>query len=396
MDRRDFLLGLGWTVLGACAPGLAIAAGTPGASPRTPYDRLLILIELKGGNDGLNTLVPYADPAYYALRPRIGIKREDTQPLNTSVGLHGALSPLMPIWDQGQLAVIQGVGYPSPNLSHFRSIEIWDTASASDEFLQEGWLARVFTRYPAPAGFVADGVVMGSPDMGPLQGGSQRTLALGDENQFLNQSRLARGGQVSTNPALEHVLAVEGEISDAARRLLADADARSPLRTEFPPHAFGQLVKNACQLTAGSNHIAALRLTLSGFDTHQNQPGQQANLLKQLAEGLVALKAGLQEVGAWDRSLVLSYSEFGRRAKENQSSGTDHGTASVQFAMGGRVIGGLHGQMPPLDRLDTNGNLVHTVDFRSVYAEVLNGWWGISPKEFMGQSGSPVGFLQAA
>ena len=160
MKRREFLNCMGGASLLALAPNLAAAAGS------TPYQRLLILVELKGGNDGLNTVVPYADPDYYALRPRIGIKREEVLPISERLGFHPSLQALLPLWQAKELAVVQGVGYPNPNLSHFRSIEIWDTASKSDEYLQQGWLARSFVRTPPPSAFAADAVVVGSQDMG--------------------------------------------------------------------------------------------------------------------------------------------------------------------------------------------------------------------------------------
>ena len=387
MDRRNFLACLGGLGLVAVAPGLAVAAGRPGR-----YERLLILVELKGGNDGLNTLVPYADPVYRELRPRIGIKRDEVLQLDEKCGLHPALQALMPLWQGGELAIIQGVGYPHPNLSHFRSIEIWDTASKSDQVLSDGWLARAFAAAPPPVAYTADGVVLGSQEMGPLAGPGVRSIALSNPEQFLRQARLAHPAQAPGNGALAHILKVEADIAQAASHLAANPRL---LRTEFPRGGFGDTVKTACQVAAAGNGVAALRLTLSGFDTHQNQPGAQAALLKQLAEGLAALKAGLIELGRWDSSLVLTYGEFGRRAKENQSNGTDHGTASVHFALGGRVKGGLHGTAPALDRLDGDGNVAYGVDFRSLYAAVLERWWELPSADVLGGRFAPLDLLRA-
>ena len=363
MKRRDFLKA---ATAGALLGGnVQVLRAAPGDAYRNP----LVLVELKGGNDGLNTLVPYADPAYARLRPRIGIRREDVVQLTERAGLHPSLAPLLPIWEARELAVMQGVGYPQPNLSHFRSIEIWETASRSDQTLQEGWLTRAFRAAPVPANFAADGIVIGSNDMGPLAGGA-RAVVLSNPEQFLRQARLAGGAAPSRNRALAHVMKVEGDVVQAARELQGGV----VLRTVFPQGEFGNAVRTAAQVLANPAGVAVLRLTLNGFDTHQNQAGTQANLLRQLAEGLVALKAALVELGRWDRTLVMTYAEFGRRPAENASGGTDHGTASVQFAMGGRVRGGLHGEMPGLDRLD-GGNLVHTVDYRGLYASVLRDWW---------------------
>ncbi|MCX7153829.1 MAG: DUF1501 domain-containing protein, partial [Proteobacteria bacterium] len=265
MQRRDFL---------KVAAGSAVSAWLPGAHAAAPeaYRNLLVLVELKGGNDG---------------------------------------------WQGRELAVIQGLGYPKPNQSHFRSIEIWETASNSEQYLQEGWLARAFAANPVPKGFVADGIVVGSQEMGPFAGGA-RAVALTNTEQFLRQSRLATPAARRGNAALTHILKVEGEIVQAAGSLGSGV----ALRTEFPNGEFGNALRTASQVIASQAGVAAVRVTLNGFDTHQNQPGQQANLLKQLAEGLAAFKTALMELNRWNSTLVMTYAEFGRRAAENNSNGT--------------------------------------------------------------------------
>ncbi len=362
MDRRDFLKALSLGSLYALTPNLAFAAGD--------YRRLLILVELKGGNDGLNTVIPYSDPLYASLRPRIAIKRDEVIALNGSLGLHPALAPLMPLWKNGEMAVLQSVGYPQANLSHFRSIEIWDTASAASEYLHEGWLARVFARQAVPKSYLADGVLVGSSDLGPLTGA--RAIALKDAGQFSRQARLANSVSEEGGAALRHLLKVENDVSEAGKKL----DTSFAFKTEFPKGEFGQAIKTGCGVLSGGQ-IAVLRLTLGGFDTHQNQPGTHANLLRQLGEGVAALRAALIEMDRWQDTLIMTYSEFGRRARENQSNGTDHGTAAPHFVLGGRVRGGIHGAAPALSRLDGNGNLPFDIDFRSLYATVLERWWGV-------------------
>ena len=176
MDRRNFLNALGGLPLFGNIGGVAWAAADPlpaRAAGPTPYGNLLLLIELKGANDGLNTVIPYANPRYVELRPRLAIAREQVLQLDEETGLHPALQPLLPLWQNKELAIVQGLGYPNPNLSHFRSIEIWDTASNSEEYLDAGWLARDFAQTPAPRQFAADGVVVGSSDMGPLSNPSE-------------------------------------------------------------------------------------------------------------------------------------------------------------------------------------------------------------------------------
>jgi uncharacterized protein (DUF1501 family) len=372
-DRRRFLKHAGGLAVSAFAPTVASHVAWAAAPSAADYRKLLVLIELKGGNDGLNTVVPYASPAYYALRPKLAIPRDQVLKLSDSVGLHPALEPLLPMWNRHELAVLEGVGYPSPNLSHFRSIEIWDTASRSEEYLQEGWLTRTFAAAPTPQSFAADGVIIGSPDLGPLAGGGTRAIALASTEQFLRQARLAAAEGQARNKALAHILKVEADIMQAASHLNADY----AFRTEFPQSGFGNAIRTACQIVANRAGVAVVRVTHSGFDTHSGQPGTQARLLGELASGIVAFRSALDELGKWNDTLLLTYAEFGRRPKENLSNGTDHGTASAHFALGGRVAGGLYGEQPSLERLSGDGNTGYAIDFRSVYATALERWWGV-------------------
>jgi uncharacterized protein (DUF1501 family) len=395
MNRRRFLKsGLGAVAARSAlaalgTSGAALAWGTPVVQPA--YQRLLVLVELKGGNDGLNTVVPYAEPAYYALRPKLAIARDSVVQLTDRIGLHPSLRALQPAFAQGDLAVLLGVGYPAPNLSHFRSIEIWDTASASDRYLADGWLTRTFAHAATPPRFAADGVVIGSNDMGPLAGNAARALALANTDQFLRRAKLAKSEPSKGNHALAHILKVENDVVQAATRL----DASRTFATEFPDTAFGNVVRTACHVAASPGGVACMRLTLNGFDTHIGQAATQARLLRELADGLIALQRGLTELGRWDDTLVLTYAEFGRRPHENLSGGTDHGTASAHFALGGRVNGGLYGAMPDLARLGGDGNVTYALDFRSVYATALDLWWGVDSVSVLGARFEPVQFAGA-
>ena len=381
MNRRDFLQ--------ASAVGSVLAWLPQPAWSAADYRKLLILIELKGGNDGLNTVIPYADPQYAALRPRLAIARDQVLQLDDYSGFHPALSALMPLWKAGEMAVVQGVGYPSANLSHFRSIEIWDTAAKSEEYLQDGWLTRAFA---------ADAVVVGSAEMGPFMSGGgagagvrgSRTIALTSTEQFLAQARLAVAAGQSLNTALNHILRVEQDVVQAA----AGLHGNHPFRTEFPQTGFGNAVRTAAQVTASKAGVAAIKLSLNGFDTHSGQLGTHNALLRTLADGLVALKGALTELRRWDDTLIATYAEFGRRPRENGSAGTDHGTASSHFVLGGRVKGGLYGQRPALDRLDGNGNPSFSVDFRDIYATVLDRWWGVNSTVALRGRFMPMDFIK--
>jgi uncharacterized protein (DUF1501 family) len=397
MKRRQFVSlfssATGAALLSAHAPGWAQAVAQRAGSSE---DRILILVELKGGNDGLNTVVPFADGTYYQLRPVIGIKAEEVIRLDEKTGLHPELKALQPLWDKGELGIVQGVGYPQPNLSHFRSIEIWQTASKSTEYLADGWAARgMKAGYGAKRNFTAEGVLIGGGELGALTGA--RAVSLNNPEAFVNQSKFAHDMEASPakgNLALKHLLQVESDINHAAQGLRGET---YNFTTPFPTGAFGNGVKAAAQVVAsqkGKGGVPVITLTLGSFDTHQNQLGTHGNLLRQFAEGMAALKSALTELGAWDRTLVMTFSEFGRRARQNNSNGTDHGTVAPHFVAGGAVRGGLYGQPPDLTRLDATQNALYSTDFRQLYATIAKDWWGVSPDAVTRGNFEPVRFLR--
>ncbi len=404
MKRRNFLgatssvainataLTTGLALLGGHAPGWAQGVGQRASSLA---ERILILIELKGGNDGLNTVVPYADPAYYQLRNSIGIKADEVIKIDARVGLHPELKATLPLWEKGELGIVQGVGYPNPNLSHFRSIEIWETSSRANEYLDDGWVGRAMkVGYDRQANFTAEGVLIGGSDLGPLAGA--RAVTLNNPEAFVSQARFAAQtpALADGNAALHHLLKVEGDISRVVQGLRGD---KYSFTTEFPQGQLGSGVRAAAQIVAsqkGKAGVPVILLTLGSFDTHQNQLGAHANLLRQLGEGMAALKSALVELGAWDRTLVMTFSEFGRRARQNNSGGTDHGTAAPHFIAGGAVRGGLYGQAPDLTRLDAAQNLIYTTDFRQLYASVAKDWWGVAPELVVRGKFDSVKFLR--
>jgi uncharacterized protein (DUF1501 family) len=356
--------------------------------------RILLLVELKGGNDGLNTVVPYADPKYRELRPAIGVARERTIQLDEKVGLHGKLEPLMEAWKAGDLAIVQGVGYPYPNRSHFRSIEIWDTASASNQTLSEGWIAQAFHGATLPRGVGVDSIVADTNAL-PSTGPSLRTIVMPDAENFLRQAQALRdnGGMTDGgNPALRHLLAVRQEINAAAKGLSDKLRAAPEPREAYSQEALlvRQLELATRVVTAGVP-VVAIKAALGGFDTHANQVQPHERLLDVLATNLATLRRNLIASDRWNQVVVMTYSEFGRRARQNASGGTDHGTAAPLFVMGGGVKGGLHGAQPSLGDL-TDGDLKHTVDFRSVFATVAQGCWGLQ-RDFGLRQPQRLGFL---
>jgi len=390
MRRRDFLLA------GSVLPAFALLPPRALAQARAAgwrADRTLVLIELAGGNDGLNTVVPYADPNYQRLRPAIGIKREVVIQLDERLGLHPSLAPLNDAWKAGELAVVQGVGYENPNRSHFRSIDIWDTASGSNRFIADGWVARVIGSSRRAAERLADAVVLGG-GAGPVTGAGFRAVSMPDPQRFLRQAEGMQAAEARpANPALAHVMKVQREIQDTAKEL-REVLARAPeIRGEFPNGPLAQQLRIAARLINARAVVPVVKLALGGFDTHANQPGQHANLLRQLGEGLAAFRKALVDAGRWNDVLVMTYSEFGRRAAQNGSNGTDHGTAAPHFALGAKVKGGLFGPAPDLANL-VNGDIKHAIDYRSLYATAAQGWWGFGRSSALGDF-APLPLLKA-
>jgi len=342
--------------------------------------RILLLVELKGGNDGLNTLVPYADPRYRELRAGIGVPRPRVVQLDEKVGLHERLAPLMDSWKAGDLAIVQGVGYPYPNRSHFRSIEIWDTASAASQTLSEGWIAQAFRGTRLAKGIGVDCIVADTNAL-PSTGPSLRTIVMQDAENFLSQATAAATAPATNdggNPALRHLLAVRQEINGAAAGL-RDRLREAPAPAETYPQdlLLGRQLDLATRVLSARVPVVAIKVALGGFDTHANQPPTHERLLASLASNLAILRRNLIAAELWKDVVVVTYSEFGRRARQNASDGTDHGTSAPQFIMGGSVKGGLHGAYPPLSDLE-DGDLRHTVDFRNVFATLARGCWGQS------------------
>lgn len=378
MNRRQFIHAAALAPLAFLS--LPLLAGP---APATRPLRRLVLVELNGGNDGLNTVVPYADPQYYRLRPQLAVAREQVLQLDERVGLNPGLKTLMPVFKAGELAIVQGVGYRPANRSHFRSIEIWDTATDADRTGATGWLSQLDVERHFGRRFAADAVVIGRNPR-PVSGDDMEPVVMADAASFVEESQGVKAIQDATaNPALRHILAVQSDIEHASRTLGA---GRPAPEAEFPRTPFGKNAAQAASLLIGDPATPIVKIALTGFDTHAGQRRRHDALLGQLAETLGALRTAFVAAGIWDEVLILTYSEFGRRAAQNASAGTDHGKAAPHFVMGGKVRGGLYGEAPRLASLD-DGDVPATTDFRSLYNTVLGNWWGetaacIEPQRF--------------
>jgi len=385
ISRRDLLRAACAAGVGFVLPG--IAHGAPGVAATPQWGRSLILVELDGGNDGLNTVIPYAnidypnaDIDYLAARPGLGITT-NIHPVGISSGMPLTLNPVMTwaktLFTAGELAIVLGVGMPNPNRSHFRGMDIWNTGSDSTTVLGSGWLTRVFTDPGAPAlpaTSVAHGALLSRSTSNPLLGGGLRVLAMKDGADFLSDSNgVIDPPSSSSNPALQHVLNVQHDVV-VARGLLSTALTTTPTFTtpSWPTGGFGEQCLAVAQLIAAGISLPVYKISLSGFDHHSAQRDKHDDLLAQLARGLKGLRDALDEKGRFNDVLIMTYSEFGRRVEENDSGGTDHGTAAPHFVIGStaNIVGGaLYGTQPRLDSASLDrGDLVHSTDYRKLYA----------------------------
>ncbi len=370
MNRRDFL-----RIPAAITASCALTHTSLWAQQIKP--KYLILVELNGGNDGLNTIVPFRDSMYKKLRPSIGLNEGEIIPLSDQLAMHKALAPLHSFWNDKQLAVINGVGYEDPNRSHFRSIEIWDTASNSDEYIDSGWLSRVIPGKVTHKHYLVDGIVIGR-NAAPASGNNMRTIVMNTIADFTKQSKLIEKRKKSTdNPALAYVLGVQSDIKFAATAMEKKLHTSKRQVPNFNAGPFGKQLQETAKLILNGTAAPVIKVSIGSFDTHAAQKGIHQRLLTQLADGISAFSQVMHKNNLWDDVLMMTYSEFGRRAKQNANQGTDHGTAAPHFMLGGRVKGGLYGQQPLLDDLQDN-DLRFSVDYRRLYNTVAMNWWGAS------------------
>jgi uncharacterized protein (DUF1501 family) len=392
------------TFLSRCAFALDDRAGSE--APRDAKDQpILVVVQLAGGNDGLNTVVPYADDAYHRARPTLAVAAKDVLRLDDHLGLHPTMTGLKSLYDEGSLAVVQAVGYPNPNRSHFRSMEIWETASDSDRQEHYGWIGRYFDCQCGGAPSPAPGVVDDTTALMGLGLVRRQTLAFANHSSAgvtLQRPEQYRWMASDPSPAQSALFASlnqpqpgsgKGEIDFLQRTALnanvssariAKLAAGHESKAAYPDSRIAGDLRLVSQMIAGGLPTRVYYVSLGGFDTHAQQENEQPKLLGELSAALAAFDGDLKAQGLRERVLTMTFSEFGRRVAENGSKGTDHGTASVMFLTGGPIKGGLLGRTPSLTDLD-HGDLKFNVDFRSVYATVLAGWLCCDPVKVLGR-----------
>lgn len=373
MDRRDFIKYSSLITAAGILPEWAFAAGKP-----QRQNKILILVELKGGNDGFNTLVPHHDPLYKEYRGKIALLPRQTIPLRNAGGraLAPSLKAIAPLWNDHQMAWIEGVGYPNSVLSHFRSIDIWDTASNANEVLNDGWLSKLLPNYKKGLHGIA--INPGQVDLGPLEGTNINSVTMQNPLTFLRQARYVKDIKTSRQTAaLAHITNKQHQLHDVSKQINKSIGKRGAARNVMRRvrGEVGHSLESVAEMIVNGVDSPVYKVTQGGFDTHADQLGAHNNALFQLSEGLAAFVAAMKRYKMWDNVLIVTYSEFGRRAKVNKSAGTDHGTASAHMVLGGKVRGGrIYGKHPDLSKLDENGNVHYTTDFRSLYATIGRRW----------------------
>jgi len=370
--RRDYLKAALATFTGACiGPSNLIAAAEEQTLKQT--GRRLILLELAGANDGLNTLVPVRNDHYYKLRPDIALQKNQTMALSDEQGLHDALRALMPFWERGEMSIVQGLGYPSANRSHFKSIALWESAGDGESAAsRDGWITHSIEH--ALARKVADphGISLAG-GMGIFASDSGRWLSMERTSQITEAAANKAQTDAFVNPALaivnRRLQSLDETLSQLSRKLV-----RSKAAPAMAGGELGKQLQQLVQLISAGVDTPVFRIRLDGFDTHANQNHRHARLLRQFGTAMADLRAQLLALGEWNNTLIMTYSEFGRRAAQNQSGGTDHGTAAPHFLLGGAVSGGLYGKQPDLGKL-VEGDPEFTTDYRSLYRSVLIDWF---------------------
>src|SRR6266568_9275895 len=388
--------------------GRSSALGSVALDP-AKKNRILVVLQLSGGNDGINTLIPFTDPTYARLRPTLGVATTDVLRLTDSIGLNPNLSKLKALYDQGKVAVVQGVGYPNPNRSHFRSMDIWHSASP-ETFERSGWLGRYVAACQCAQDNALPAISVGDqlntlfwtdttlvPAVASIGAFSfltdtkyknDRTFQLQTLQNIYNQAGNWSAHEALIRRGTIQALAGSDELQKVA------ANYQTPVK--YPANnGLANQLKMVAQVIAGNLGTRLFSVSMGGFDTHANQRGNQDKLLGQLGDAIDAFMQDLGNMKMQDNVTIMTFSEFGRRVKQNGSNGTDHGTAEPMFIIGNKVQGGMYGTYPSLSDLDSNGDLKFNADFRSVYAGMLKDVVGADPAPILAGSFDPIAVMRA-
>ncbi|MDA9534345.1 DUF1501 domain-containing protein [Amylibacter sp.] len=375
MNRRDLINFLAAGIAIPLAP-ISISAASIKSGKR------LILVELSGANDGLNTVIPIKDERYGELRPRIKIDRSKAFNLGNGLVLNSAMRSLDGALQAGDLAIMQGLGYPGQNRSHFKSIALWETGGDGKKSGKNGWLTEDIEQMTGSDQLDAHGISLDG-GMGIFASPSGVWLSMTSLGQFSTlQNKLVMPNQtVTNNPALSFVLDRGQALNSSMQSISSKLSRLRNKNLNINAGDFGKQASMAAYLIDAGISAPVLKIKIGSFDTHENQTWRHRRLLQDLSKGLSGLRRALKQSGHWENTLIMTYSEFGRRAKENESGGTDHGTAAPHFLMSGSLEGGLWGIHPDLGNLK-DGDVQFTTDYRVVYDKILSDWFRLKQNRF--------------
>ncbi len=409
-SRREFLrrslAGGSLVSLGLTVPGFVsrTAFAAPASDKPGAKETILVVIQLTGGNDGLNTVVPYADENYAKVRNVLRLPKAQIKKINDQIGLHPSMDGLAGLLEDQALCVVQGVGYPNPSQSHFRSMDIWQAASVAKE-TTEGWIGKALKLVPKAGTFhlaapnenaplALTGAPTRVPSIARLEDFQLRTDAVSSSDGKQQRSIIEGSAKLDSSQGnlLDFVRRTAVSTYDSSKRLQEIGKNYQP-KAPYPNTPLANRLKTAAQLIDADLGARIFYVSIDGFDTHATQLPAHAALLQQVSGAMTAFYKDMAARGHKDRVLLMTFSEFGRRAKENGSQGTDHGSAAPMLLVGGKVKAGVVGAHPSLTELE-QGNLKHHTDFRQVYAAVLDQWLGVSSKEVLGKAFEPVGVFK--
>ena len=360
-------------------------------------NKVVVVIQFSGGNDGLNTVIPVTNDIYYKSRPKIGITKDKAVILNTETGLNPALESFKGLYDEGHLAIMNNVGYPNPDRSHFRSMDIWQSASDSKDYVSTGWVGRYLDAQckgcdkPTQALEIDDMLSLA------LKGGNQKGLAFKDPRRLYSSSneKFYKDINAAHHPSEETVDYLYKTMSEtlSSADYIFQQSKLHPTGQTYPGTELGKNLKTIASLIMSDINTKVYYVSLGSFDTHVNQEAQQKRLFTELNDAVKSFTTDLKANNRFQDVLMMTFSEFGRRVSQNASNGTDHGTANNMFFIsGGLKQKGILNSMPDLSDLN-EGDLKHKVDFKNVYATVLNKWLGADDKMILGKQCAYMDFI---
>ncbi|MGV3767199.1 MAG: DUF1501 domain-containing protein [Chitinophagaceae bacterium] len=397
IKRRTFLQTGSLATASLMLPKFLKAFEQPAMVP--PGNKVLVVLQLSGGNDGLNTVIPVRNDLYFQARPKIGIERTAALSLTDEVGLHPTLTGFKALYDEGALGIMNSVGYPNPDRSHFRSMDIWHTASKSDEYWNTGWLGRYLDAQCSGCDKPTQALEVDDVLSLALKGKDAKGIALKDprklfgtsQDKFLKDILKEHDASHEERP-VDYLYKTMAETISSADYIYKQSKLR-PSAAGYPGTEMGQSLKTIASLIFSDINTKVYYLSLGSFDTHVNQDAQQKRLFTEMNDAVTAFVKDLKANNRFNDVVLMSFSEFGRRVKQNASNGTDHGTANNMFFVGGGLKEkGLLNAMPDLANLK-DGDLQYQVDFKNVYATLLHNWLGVNDAAILGRKYDHLGFV---